>query len=242
MILDATQNYTAPLSKARLFDWHAALFPTGRSGMTKIRVGAWRDDTSGPMQVVSGPWGASAFTMRRRRPTGSTATCAPSSAGSTSPTPSTRSCGRLSPIFGSSPSIHSTTAMGASPAPLPTWRWHGPKPARSVSTACRRKSGSSARPTTHSGNHAEGRSGYHDWIAWFLGCLDRAVRWRGGQPGRGAGQGAVLAAVCGCAPAWPPASGDEQAAGRVRGQTHVVEICQACQVLAGHCGPATLTN
>jgi Fic family protein len=57
MILDATQNYTAPLSKARLFDWHAALFPTGRSGMTKIRVGAWRDDTSGPMQVVSGPVG-----------------------------------------------------------------------------------------------------------------------------------------------------------------------------------------
>jgi len=57
MMLDATQNYAAPLTKARLFDWHAALFPTGRSGMTKIRVGAWRDGTSGPMQVVSGPVG-----------------------------------------------------------------------------------------------------------------------------------------------------------------------------------------
>jgi Fic family protein len=57
MILDATQNYTAPLTKARLFGWHAALFPTGRIGMTKIRVGAWRDDASGPMQVVSGPVG-----------------------------------------------------------------------------------------------------------------------------------------------------------------------------------------
>jgi Fic family protein len=43
MMLDATQNYSAPLSKARLFDWRAALFPTGRSGMMKIRVGAWRD-------------------------------------------------------------------------------------------------------------------------------------------------------------------------------------------------------
>jgi Fic family protein len=57
MMLDATQNYAAPLTKARLFDWHAALFPTGRSGMTKIRVGAWRDGKSGPMQVVSGPVG-----------------------------------------------------------------------------------------------------------------------------------------------------------------------------------------
>jgi len=57
MMLDATQQYTAPLTKTRLFDWHAALFPTGRSGMTKIKVGAWRDDTSGPMQVVSGPIG-----------------------------------------------------------------------------------------------------------------------------------------------------------------------------------------
>ena len=57
MILDATQSYTAPLTKARLFNWHAALFPTGRTGMTKIRVGAWRDDASGPMQVVSGPVG-----------------------------------------------------------------------------------------------------------------------------------------------------------------------------------------
>ena len=37
--------------------WHASLFPTGRSGMVKIRVGAWRDDSSGPMQVVSGAFG-----------------------------------------------------------------------------------------------------------------------------------------------------------------------------------------
>lgn len=55
MMLDATQNYAAPLTKERLFAWHAALFPTGRSGMTKITVGAWRDAAAGPMQVVSGP-------------------------------------------------------------------------------------------------------------------------------------------------------------------------------------------
>ena len=57
MMLDATQNYHQPLTEDRLFAWHAALFPTGRSGMTKIIVGNWRDDTSGPMQVVSGPIG-----------------------------------------------------------------------------------------------------------------------------------------------------------------------------------------
>lgn len=57
MMLDATGNYAAPLTEDRLFAWHAALFPTGRSGMHKIRVGNWRDDNSGPMQVVSGAVG-----------------------------------------------------------------------------------------------------------------------------------------------------------------------------------------
>ena len=54
MMLDATQHYTIPLTEERLFDWHAALFPTGRSGMHKIKTAAWRDDV---MQVTSGPMG-----------------------------------------------------------------------------------------------------------------------------------------------------------------------------------------
>ncbi len=57
MMLDATQNCFAPLTAERLFDWHAALFPTGRSGMHKITVADWRKDDSGPMQVVSGAMG-----------------------------------------------------------------------------------------------------------------------------------------------------------------------------------------
>ncbi len=57
MMLDATQNYDLPLSAERLFAWHAALFPTGRSGLTKIVTGAWRDGSAGPMQVVFGPIG-----------------------------------------------------------------------------------------------------------------------------------------------------------------------------------------
>jgi Fic family protein len=57
MTLDATQNYAQPMTVERLFAWHAALFPTGRSGTRRILVGAWRDDGHGPMQVVSGPVG-----------------------------------------------------------------------------------------------------------------------------------------------------------------------------------------
>lgn len=58
MMLDATQQYQHPLSEDRLFGWHAALFPTGRSGMHKIVVGAWRDNKNDdPMQVVSGAMG-----------------------------------------------------------------------------------------------------------------------------------------------------------------------------------------
>ncbi|HUB30987.1 MAG TPA: Fic family protein [Terracidiphilus sp.] len=57
MMLDAIQHYDRPLSADRMFDWHAALFPTGRSGMSRINVGSWRDDKKGPMQVVSGPIG-----------------------------------------------------------------------------------------------------------------------------------------------------------------------------------------
>lgn len=57
MVLDATTNHFAAVTRERLFGWHAALFPTGYSGLSPIRVGAWRDDAGGPMQVVSGPVG-----------------------------------------------------------------------------------------------------------------------------------------------------------------------------------------
>lgn len=57
MVLDATSHSAAPLTAKRLFAWHAALFPTGYSGMSKLATGRWRDDADGPMQVVSGPIG-----------------------------------------------------------------------------------------------------------------------------------------------------------------------------------------
>lgn len=57
MVLDATARCDAPVTRERLSGWHAALFPTGYSGLARIKVGGWRDDTNGPMQVVSGPVG-----------------------------------------------------------------------------------------------------------------------------------------------------------------------------------------
>lgn len=57
MVLDAAGHFDQPLTAKRLFGWHAALFPAGYSGLAAIRTGRWRDDASGPMQVVSGPVG-----------------------------------------------------------------------------------------------------------------------------------------------------------------------------------------
>jgi len=57
LMLDATQKHDQAVTAERLFGWHAALFPTGRTGILKIVVGGWRTEQSGPMQVVSGPVG-----------------------------------------------------------------------------------------------------------------------------------------------------------------------------------------
>jgi Fic family protein len=57
MMLDATRHYDRPLTMERLLAWHASLFPIGRSGMRRIRAGAWRDNSGGLMQVLSGPVG-----------------------------------------------------------------------------------------------------------------------------------------------------------------------------------------
>ncbi|MCD4723140.1 MAG: Fic family protein [Desulfobacula sp.] len=57
ILLDATISYSKKMTLERIWGWHAALFPTGYSGMVKISVGQWRDDSKGPMQVISGPIG-----------------------------------------------------------------------------------------------------------------------------------------------------------------------------------------
>ncbi|WNJ17143.1 Fic family protein [Pontibacter sp. G13] len=69
MMLDATQNPDRSLTNERLFGWHSAMFPSGRSGMYAIVVGNWRNDSTGPMQVVSGPVGRE--TIQFQAPTAS---------------------------------------------------------------------------------------------------------------------------------------------------------------------------
>jgi len=57
MLLDATQRSEQPLIAERLYGWHAALFPTGFSGMTPILTGHWRPPSAGTMEVISGAYG-----------------------------------------------------------------------------------------------------------------------------------------------------------------------------------------
>lgn len=57
MVLDATVHHDQPVTSERLFGWHAGLFPTGYSGINRVRIGGWRTDANGPMEVVSGPYG-----------------------------------------------------------------------------------------------------------------------------------------------------------------------------------------
>lgn len=57
LMVDATEHFDKELNKERLFSWHASLFPTSQSGLYKIITGNWRNDSTGPMQVVSGVFG-----------------------------------------------------------------------------------------------------------------------------------------------------------------------------------------
>jgi hypothetical protein len=65
MVLDAIQQHSTKLTAKRLYGWHAAMFPTGYSGLSKIRVGRWRNDAQGPMQVVSGAMARQKFITKR---------------------------------------------------------------------------------------------------------------------------------------------------------------------------------
>ena len=161
MILDATANSKVPVSRERLFGWHAALFPTGYSGLSRIRVGGWRDDGGGPMQVVSGPIGRQRVHFEAPpadRLEAETARFLARLNGGTAEPPLIKA-GTAHLWF---VTLHpSTTVTAASPAPSVICCWHAPMAARSASTACPRRSSVSARPTTTSGTHAEGHARRH---------------------------------------------------------------------------------
>ena len=177
MMLDATQNYDKPLTAERLFGWHAALFPTGRSGMNEDRRRRMARRKTGPMQVVSGPIGRervhfeapdaptarprderlSRLVQRRRRD--------------------------LDPVL---KAAHRASLVRHHPS-VRGWQWphrarhrrHGARALggerRSASTACPRKSGRSGRLTTTSSKRPrKATSTSRPGCDWFLGCLDRA--------------------------------------------------------------------
>lgn len=177
VMLDATRNYDAPLTAERLFGWHAALFPTGRSGMTRIRVGDWRDDSTGPMQVVSGPYGRERVHY-------------------TAP-PASRVATEMEAFFAwfnapilSDPVIKAALAHLWFVTIHPFEDGNG-RIARAIADlALARSEGSSQRFYSMSAQIRTERSAYYDqleqtqkgetdvteWVLWFLACLDRAIR------------------------------------------------------------------
>lgn len=152
MVLDATLHCDAPVTVERLFGWHAALFPTGYSGLSRLRVGAWRDDAKGAMQVISGPMHRPRVHVEAPpadRLDAEVARLIDWVNAQTSDPPSSRPVWR---ICGSSRCIPSTTATAASRAPSAICCWPGRMAARSGSTACPRRFSASGRTITTSSN------------------------------------------------------------------------------------------
>jgi Fic family protein len=175
MMLDATEKYTEPLTEERLFGWHAAMFPTGRSGMKRITVGGWRDDMSGPMQVVSGPAGRERVHYE-----------AP---------PAPRLASEMKAFldwFNGEPAID--PVLKAAVAHLWFVTVHpfddgNGRIARTIADmALARSEGTAQRFYSMSAQIRQERNAYYDilertqkgdldvtaWLEWFLGCLDRA--------------------------------------------------------------------
>jgi len=175
MMLDATGRYSEPLTKERLFGWHASLFPAGRSG-AKVRAGAWRDDAAGPMEVVSGPIGRERVHFR-----------APAAS---------RLDGEMSAFlewFNEGPEMDPVAKAGLAHLWFVTvhpFDDGNGRIARAIADlALARSEGSSQRFYSMSAQIRQERGDYYDvlertqqgtldvtvWMEWFLGCLDRAV-------------------------------------------------------------------
>ena len=177
MVLDATQQYGQPLTTERLFGWHAALFPTGYSGRVRIQVGAWRNDAARPMQVVSGPVGREKVHFQAPPATALPAETA-----------------AFLQWFNAAPAgdalIHAALAHLWLVTLHPFDDGNG-RISRAVGDmALARAEGTAQRFYSLSAQVQRERKQYHDqlqatqrgmldvtpWLAWFLGCLLRAVQ------------------------------------------------------------------
>jgi Fic family protein len=176
MMLDATQKFNEPLTKERLFDWHAHLFPGVRTTSDKFRVGAWRDDSRGPMQVVSGPNGRHKVHY-----------VAPAAARLAN------EMGKFLKWFDGNeqedPLLKAAIAHLWFVTIHPFEDGNG-RIGRAIAEMClARSDGSPQRFYSMSSQILEERNGYYEvlektqagslditkWLTWFLGCLDRAI-------------------------------------------------------------------
>jgi Fic family protein len=176
MMLDATQKFNKPLTKERLFEWHAHLFPEVRRTGEVFRVGAWRNDRQGPMQVVSGPIGR--LTVHYVAPAADRVD---------------KEIDIFLKWFDSTE--HEDPLLKAAVAHLwfvtihPFEDGNG-RVARAIAEMClARSDGSTQRFYSMSSQILEERKGYYEilektqadslditrWLTWFLGCLDRAI-------------------------------------------------------------------
>jgi len=176
MMLDATRNYDQPLTEERLLGWHASLFPTGRSGMRRIRVGMWRDDRDGPMQVLSGPIGRERVHFE-----------APAAARLE------KEMANFLDWFNNGPKVDPVLKAGEAHLWFVTvhpFDDGNGRVARAIADLCLARSEHSAqRFYSMSTQIREERNAYYDileetqkdgtditpWQAWFLGCLGRAI-------------------------------------------------------------------
>lgn len=177
VMLDATQNAKAALTSERLFGWHAALFPTGRSGTARIRTGILRDDKNGPMQVVSGAIGRQRVHFQ-----------AP---------PANRLKIEMKAFLAwFNAKAHVDPVLKAAQAHLWFITLHpfddgNGRIARAIADmALARSENSSQRFYSMSGQICRDRKAYYEilektqgadldvteWLEWFLGCLDRAIK------------------------------------------------------------------
>jgi len=176
MMLDATQEFKEPLTKERLFDWHGHLFPGVHTTSDKFRIGAWRDDSQGPMQVVSGPIG-----RHKIHYVAPIARRVASEMGKF-----------LKWLDGSEqqdPLLKAAIAHLWFVTIHPFEDGNG-RIGRAIAEMClARSDGSAQRFYSMSSQILEERKGYYDvlektqagslditeWLTWFLGCLDRAI-------------------------------------------------------------------
>jgi Fic family protein len=176
MMLDATQKFSKPLTRERLFDWHADLFPGVRTTRDKFRVGAWRDDSQGPMQVVSGPVGR--HKVHHEAPAADRVE---------------REMGKFLAWFDGTeqedPLLKAAIAHLWFVTIHPFEDGNG-RIGRAIAEMClARSDGSAQRFYSMSSQILEERNEYYEvlektqagslditkWLTWFLGCLDRAI-------------------------------------------------------------------